>query len=78
MGKRAVQNVYFSKGVEAGKGESMMREVEWRVHYYNSLPPPPPRRRRQRRGWSRIISTQAQRVDYKLTRRKVTKGERSL
>lgn len=40
MGKRAVQNVYFSKGVEVGKGESMMREVEWRVHYDKSLPPP--------------------------------------
>lgn len=28
MGKRDVQNVYFSKGIEVGKGESMMREVE--------------------------------------------------
>lgn len=41
MGKRDVQNVYFSKGVEVGKGESMMREVEWRVHYMNSLAPIP-------------------------------------
>ncbi len=28
MGKRDVQNVYFSKGVEVGKGESMIRDVE--------------------------------------------------
>lgn len=47
MGKRAVQNVYFSNGVEVGKGESMMRDVEWRVHYVKlpahplSAPPPP-------------------------------------
>lgn len=41
MGKRDVQNVYFSNGVEVGKGESMMRDVEWRVHYVYSLPPPP-------------------------------------
>lgn len=64
MGKRDVQNVYFSNGVEVGKGEIMMRDVEWRVHYVNSLPPPPPRRSR-RRGWSRVISTQAQRAEYK-------------
>lgn len=61
MGKRDVQNVYFSNGVETGKGESMMRDVEWRVHYMNSLPPltpasaPPP----TTGGWSRIISAQA-------------------
>lgn len=53
MGKRDVQNVYFSNGVDVGKGESIMRDVEWRVHYMNSLPPqlpPLPRRRRRRRG----------------------------
>lgn len=42
MGKRDVQNVYFSNGVDVGKGESIMRDVEWRVHYMNSLPPPTP------------------------------------
>lgn len=41
IGKRDVQNVYFSNGVEIGKGESMMRDVEWRVHYMNYLPPTP-------------------------------------
>lgn len=40
MGKRDVQNVYFSNGVEVGKGEIIMRDVEWRVHYVNSLPHP--------------------------------------
>lgn len=43
MGKRDVQNVYFSNGVDVGKGESIMRDVEWRVHYMNPLPPHPPR-----------------------------------
>lgn len=61
IGKRDVQNVYFSNGVEVGKGESMMRDVEWRVHYMSSLPTPPLPRRRRRRGLESIISTHPKR-----------------